>query len=60
MQLIIGLLCIFIFITTIVAPPVVENVNKNARPADSKDDDSSDDVVRSANFFYIDSIDFSS
>jgi hypothetical protein len=50
MKLTIGLLCIFAFIITIGAPPVVEDVKKNARSADTKDDESSDDLVRGNNF----------
>ncbi len=51
MKLAISLLCIFALIITIGAPPVVENVNKNARPAETKDEKDSEDVVRRNNFF---------
>ncbi len=50
MKLTISLLCIFVLILTIGAPPVVENADKNAPKAGSKVEENSDDVVRRNNF----------
>ncbi len=53
MQLTISILSVFLLIIAIGAPPVVENVHKNKKDADSKADES-DEVVCTMIFSFID------
>ena len=50
MKLTLTIFSVFLLIITIGAPPVVENVKKETKNVDSKDD-ASDEVVRSITLF---------
>jgi hypothetical protein len=52
MKITIGVLSVFLLLSTIGAPPVVEKDNKHKKDTDSKEDNS-DEVVRMIIFFFL-------